>query len=85
MSFFEIFQPGLAFLRQEKDRQKMLVSKPTYGGGAPLGIDLDGGVAKIRIKAKPPAEPDEADGATAVVDPEPRAEAADPDSDSKRD
>ena len=49
MSFFEIFQPGLKYLREEKDRQKMLVSKPTHGGGAPLGIDLDGGTAKISI------------------------------------
>jgi len=56
----------------------MLVSKPTYGGGAPLGIDLDGGVAKIRIKAKPPVEnaPDEAN---VVVDPEPQPDEADPD------
>lgn len=44
----------------------MLVSKPTHGGGAPLGIDLDGGVAKIRIKAKPtePADVDPAPDAT---------------------
>lgn len=55
----------------------MLVSKPTYGGGAPLGIDLDGGVAKIRIKAKSPAEPVAADEATAA-DPEPTADAPDP-------
>lgn len=57
----------------------MLVSKPTHGGGAPLGIDLDGGVAKIRIKAKPPAEPAQPDEATDAVDPGPAAEAADPD------
>lgn len=68
MSFFEIFQPGLALLRQEKDRQKMLVSKPTHGGGAPLGIDLEAGVATIRIPARP----------VAPVEPEPRAEPADP-------
>ena len=79
MSFFDIFQPGLALLRQERDRQKMLVSKPTYGGGAPLGIDLDGGVAKIRIKAKPPAEPVEPDEATAAEEPGPAAKSADPD------
>src|SRR5215207_980747 len=49
MSFFELFQPGLKYLREEKERQKMLVSKPTHGGGAPLGIDLDAGTAKITI------------------------------------
>ncbi|GAA2092489.1 hypothetical protein GCM10009841_01480 [Microlunatus panaciterrae] len=51
-SFFEIFQPGLQHLREERDRQRMLVSKPTHGGGAPLGIDLDGGVAKITLPAR---------------------------------
>lgn len=63
MSFFEIFQPGLEHLRREKDRYKMLVSKPTHGGGAPLGIDLDAGIAKIRIPARAaaPIEPEPAD------------------------
>lgn len=38
----------------------MLVSKPTHGGGAPLGIDLDAGVAKIKLtRSAPPAEPTE--------------------------
>ena len=59
MSFFEIFQPGLKHLREEKDRQKMLVSKPTHGGGAPLGIDLDGGTARISIRRPPPASEDQ--------------------------
>lgn len=52
MSFFEIFNPGMRHLREERDRQRMLVSKPTHGGGAPLGIDLDGGTAKITVKPK---------------------------------
>ncbi len=56
MSFFEIFQPEARHLREEKDRQKMLVSKPTPGGGAPLGIDLANGVATITIRAKPAAQ-----------------------------
>ena len=52
---FELFEPGLKYLREEKDRQKSLVAKPTHGGGAPLGIDLDAGTAKITIA--PSAEP----------------------------
>ena len=36
----------------------MLVSKPTHGGGAPLGIDLEGGTAKISI-TRPAAAPEE--------------------------
>jgi hypothetical protein len=57
VTFFELFQPGLRHLREEKERQKMLVSKPTHGGGAPLGIDLDAGTAKITITPRtPPAD-----------------------------
>jgi hypothetical protein len=71
MSFFEIFNPGLRHLREEKERQKMLVSKPTHGGGAPLGIDLDGGTAKITIRPKQPPVAD--------VEPvEPKSEVKDP-------
>ena len=33
----------------------MLVSKPTHGGGAPLGIDLEAGVAKITVRRPAPA------------------------------
>ena len=49
MSFFEIFQPGLRHLREEKDRLKSLVARPTHGGGAPLGIDLDTGKATFTM------------------------------------
>jgi hypothetical protein len=49
MNFLEIFEPGLKYLRAEKDRQKILVVKPSHGGGALLGIDLDAGTAKITI------------------------------------
>jgi hypothetical protein len=59
MSFGEIFQPGLRHLREEKERQKMLVSKPTPGGGAPFGIDLEAGVAKITVR-RPAPEPESA-------------------------
>ncbi len=53
----------------------MLVSKPTHGGGAPLGIDLDGGTAKITITPKKAPE----DSATAENrDAEPREPEAPP-------
>jgi hypothetical protein len=68
VSFFEIFQPGLTHLREERDRRKMLVSKPTYGGGAPLGIDLEAGVATIRIPAKA-VTPAEAETPADAADP----------------
>jgi hypothetical protein len=78
MSFFEIFQPGIRHLYEEKERRRMLVSKPTHGGGAPLGIDLDAGVAKIRIPRAPAADapPEAAD--YAAQEAQPAAEKAEP-------
>jgi hypothetical protein len=49
MSFLEIFQPGLKHLYEEKDRQRMLVVRPSHGGGPPLGIDLEAGTARIVV------------------------------------
>ena len=60
MSFLEIFQPGLKHLRDERDRQKMLVVRPSHGGGAPMGIDLDAGKATIAVTPRQ-LEPDEPD------------------------
>ena len=62
MSFLEIFQPGLRHQREERDRLKTLVSRPTPGGGAPLGIDLDGGTAIIPGGSQRPPEPAEVPG-----------------------
>ena len=44
----------------------MLVSKPTPGGGAPLGIDLEGGKAKITLSMPTSTEQEDeaADDAT---------------------
>jgi uncharacterized protein DUF6191 len=52
MSFLEIFQPGLKHFYEEKDRQRMLVVRPTHGGGPPLGIDLDAGTASIVVPVR---------------------------------
>ena len=35
------------------------VSKPIPGGGAPLGIDLEGGIARITLTRPAPVEPPE--------------------------
>lgn len=53
MSFMEIFQPGLKFLRQERERQRMDVAYPKNGGNPPMEIDLDAGTATIVLR--PPA------------------------------
>jgi hypothetical protein len=69
VSFGEIFNPGLRHLREEKERQKMLVSKPTHGGGSPLGIDLEAGIAKITVR-RPAPEPEEAEAEAEPATPE---------------
>jgi hypothetical protein len=61
MSFLEIFEPGLKNVREENDRQKMLVVRPSHGGGAPLGIDLDAGTATFGVM--PPEDALDSDGA----------------------
>ena len=54
MSFLEIFQPGLKhFLqREERDRQKVLVARPSHGGGLPIGVDLGAGKATISVDSR---------------------------------
>ncbi len=54
MSFMEILQPSLKFLRQERERQRMDVAYPTNGGNPPMDIDLDAGTATIVVRV--PAE-----------------------------
>jgi hypothetical protein len=58
VSFLEIFQPDLKHLRQERDRQRMLLVRPSNGAGPPMGIDLDAGQATISF-TRPQLEPDE--------------------------
>jgi hypothetical protein len=83
VSFFEIFQPGLRHLNDERARRTMLTSRPTHGGGAPLGIDLEAGIAKITVRRPAPVpEPtqeqaEDAVEATADAD-EPRSGDAPP-------
>ncbi len=88
MSFLEVFSPGMQHLREERDRRKMLVVRPAYGGGGkPLGIDLEAGTATFarpQPKGDPAPDPgsdstsDEDPGSPATDDPADRAEPAGP-------
>ena len=60
MSFFEIFEPGMKYLREERERRRTAVANPTHGGGPPLGIDLDAGTASITLPPVPPPAPEAA-------------------------
>ena len=61
MSFLEIFQPDLRYLREERDRQKIMVVRPRAGEGPPLGIDLDAGTARLD-PSRHTTQPDVPDG-----------------------
>lgn len=52
MSFLEVFQPGLKHVREERDRQKVLVARPSHGGGLPIGVDLGAGKATISVDSR---------------------------------
>jgi hypothetical protein len=56
MSFMEIFQPGLKYLREERDRRRMDVAYPTNGGNPPIDIDLDAGTATIVVPMPAPEQ-----------------------------
>ena len=70
MSFMEIFQPGLKYLREERDRRRMDVAYPTNGGNPPIDIDLDAGTATILVPVPAP-EPGEESGEESADEPGP--------------
>ena len=74
MSFLEIFQPGLRHLREEQNRQQLIVPRPR-ASGPPLGIDLDRGTAVIRLPD--PGDVD-ADGGAEPVPAERDSDRSDP-------
>lgn len=44
----EFFQPGLRHVREERERLELTVEHPE-SGAPPLGIDLDGGIARFTM------------------------------------
>lgn len=76
--FFEIFQPGLRFKREQEDLEKVLVVEADKGGTGPRPLDLDSGSVLLRMPqreasgtAETPAgdEPPEADETPAGEEP----------------
>ncbi len=53
---FEIFQPGLTHLVEEKERQRLDIVQ-REDGDPPWEIDLDAGTAVLRRPAPPAGEP----------------------------
>ncbi len=58
--FFELFQPGLRHLREQRDLDKVLVVESKRGDDGPAPLDLDSGHVVLRLPKRPPAEPETA-------------------------
>jgi hypothetical protein len=88
MSFMEIFQPGLKFLREERERERMNVAYPMNGADPLMEIDLDAGTATIVVAApmnSAPAPEVAQDLAAAVREPPDNGESSTQDGPSDQD
>ncbi len=47
--FFEIFNPGQRFTRQQLETEKLLVVQDAQGGSGPDPLDLDSGSVVLRM------------------------------------
>ena len=59
-NFFEIFNPGQRYSREQLDTEKLLVVQDAQGGSGPDPLDLDSGSVVLRMP--PQAADDEAEG-----------------------
>ena len=55
--FFEIFNPGLRYKREQDDLEKILVVEADKGGSGPEPLDLDSGSVVLRVP-RPGGQPD---------------------------
>ena len=55
-NFFEIFNPGERYTREQRDTEKLLVVQEAKGRTGPEPLDLDSGTVVLRM---PPAEPED--------------------------
>ena len=49
--FFEIFNPGQRYTRQQLETEKLLVVQDAQGGSGPDPLDLDSGSVVLRMPA----------------------------------
>ena len=52
--FFEIFNPGQRYTREQLETEKLLVVQDAQGGSGPDPLDLDSGSVVLRMPASPP-------------------------------
>ncbi len=59
--FFEIFNPGLRYKREQDDLEKILVVEADKGGSGPEPLDLDSGSVVLRLPRPAREEPETSD------------------------
>lgn len=56
--FFEIFNPGQRYTREQLETEKLLVVHEAQAGTGPQPLDLDSGAVVLRLPAPAPETPD---------------------------
>ena len=62
-NFFEIFNPGERYMREQLETEKLLVVQDAQGGSGPDPLDLDSGSVVLRMPPRPEDVPDVEDAA----------------------
>ncbi len=60
-NFFEIFNPGLRYKREQDDLEKILVVEADKGGSGPEPLDLDSGSVVLRVPRPADDKPEPTD------------------------
>jgi hypothetical protein len=68
--FFEIFNPGQRYTREQLDTEKLLVVQDAQGGSGPDPLDLDSGSVVLRMPARAGAPADGAEPDLTIPEPD---------------
>ena len=82
--FFEIFNPGQRYTRQQLETEKLLVVQDAQGGSGPDPLDLDSGSVVLRMPGAP-ARKGTVPFRAEEVSPEPRLPGTEPSEDADAD
>ena len=67
--FFEIFNPGQRYTREQLETEKLLVVNEAQGGTGPKPLDLDSGSVVVRLPASVRETPDAETTTPPLVEP----------------
>ena len=69
-NFFEIFNPGQRYTREQLETEKLLVVQDAQGGSGPDPLDLDSGSVVLRMPPHADEARDDTEPAAAVPEPD---------------